>query len=98
MEKYISIYLQNVPIDLHQLNEALKNQDFKAISSLAHKIKGNASYLGVEEVLSQLVILEKMKHNVENTNEITNIVTRVNLIVEQSISELNNYIVELKKS
>ncbi len=98
MEKYISIYLQNVPVDLQQLNEALKNQDFKAISSLAHKIKGNASYLGVEEVLSQLVILEKMKHNVENTNEITNIVTRVNLIVEQSISELNNYIVELKKS
>ena len=97
IEKYISIYLQTVPTDLKELQIAVNDKNFKALSSVAHKLKGNASYLGVEDVLSELNELEKMKHFKENTNEITNIVDKVSLIIEQSISELNNYILELNK-
>ena len=77
-----------------QLDEAINKGDYETMSSLAHKIKGNASYLGVESVIKDLTLLEKTNGSSENTNEITNIAKRVTSILEQSLIELNQHILE----
>ena len=92
--KYINIYLDNIPKDLKGFNAAINEGDYETMSSLAHKIKGNASYLGVESVIKDLTLLEKTNGSSENTNEITNIAKRVTSILEQSLIELNQHILE----
>jgi signal transduction histidine kinase/DNA-binding response OmpR family regulator len=95
--KYLSIYLENVPADLKKLNHNLKKENYKEVISIAHKIKGNVSYLGVESVLSDLSALEKLNGDEVNTNEITIIANRVNGIITQSIEELKKHVLEYKK-
>jgi CheY-like chemotaxis protein/HPt (histidine-containing phosphotransfer) domain-containing protein len=95
--KYLSIYLENVPADLKKLNQSLKKENYNEVASIAHKIKGNVSYLGVDSVVNDLVALEKLNGDVENTNEITIIANRVNDIITQSIDELKDYVKEYKK-
>lgn len=95
--KYLSIYLENVPADLKKLNQSLKKENYNEVASIAHKIKGNVSYLGVESVVNDLVALEKLNGDVENTNEITIIANRVNDIITQSIDELKIHLKEYKK-
>jgi response regulator RpfG family c-di-GMP phosphodiesterase len=92
--KYINIYLDNIPKDLKGFNAAVDKGDYETMSSLAHKIKGNASYPGVESVIKDLTLLEKTNGSSENTNEITNIAKRVTSILEQSLIELNQHILE----
>ena len=95
--KYLSIYLENVPADLKKLNQSLKKENYNEVASIAHKIKGNVSYLGVDSVVNDLVALEKLNGDVENTNEITIIANRVNDIITQSIDELKDHVKEYKK-
>ena len=95
--KYLSIYLENVPEDLKKLNQNLKKGNYEEVASMAHKIKGNVSYLGVESVVSDLVALEKLNGDAVNTNEITIIANRVNGIIHQSIGELKDQVLEYKK-
>ncbi len=95
--KYLSIYLENVPADLKKLNQSIKKENYNEVASIAHKIKGNVSYLGVDSVVNDLVALEKLNGDVENTNEITIIANRVNDIISQSIDELKNHLKEYKK-
>ena len=95
--KYLSIYLENVPSDLKILNQNLKKENYKEVASIAHKIKGNVSYLGVESVISDLASLEKLNGDEENTNEITIIANRVNGVIAQSIKELKDHVLEYKK-
>ena len=89
--KYIDLYLNSVPSDMEKMKKALKLKDFKALSSLAHKLKGNAGYMGLNALLSSLDSLEKLIENDENSKEITIIVNRVESIIALSIDELKSY-------
>jgi len=89
--KYINLYLESVPMDLEKMKKALQEKKFTALSKIAHKLKGNAGYMGLNELLLCLDKLENLIENDEKSNEIIIIVNRVESIITLSIDELKSY-------
>ncbi len=50
IQKYIGIFLQNVPVDLEQLTKFYNERDFAGFRETAHKIKGNVAYMGIKNL------------------------------------------------
>jgi CheY-like chemotaxis protein/HPt (histidine-containing phosphotransfer) domain-containing protein len=97
LEKYITIFFNNVPSDLESLKEAVVSQKWEALGKIAHKIKGNVSYMGITSIKKELQILEKVNKEVGDLEEIADIVNRVEIVLELAIKELKEIKGELKE-
>jgi len=86
--KYINLYLDKVPEDFKKIKTCIKNSDYNKIAELAHKIKGNAGYLGVNSAFPYLEKLENIKKNSDKSNNIVSIVSNLEEILEKSFNEL----------
>jgi signal transduction histidine kinase/CheY-like chemotaxis protein/HPt (histidine-containing phosphotransfer) domain-containing protein len=97
LEKYITIFFNNVPSDLESLKEAVVSQKWEELGKIAHKIKGNVSYMGITSIKKELQILEKVNKEVGDLEEIADIVNRVEIVLELAIKELEEIKGELKE-
>jgi len=97
LEKYISIFFNNIPGDLESLKEAVDSQKWEELGKVAHKIKGNVGYMGITSIKKELQILEKVNKEVGDLEEIADIVNRVDLVLELAIKELKEIKNELKE-
>ena len=59
MNKYISMFLENGPRLLTNIEQALKNNDYPSIKIAAHSLKPQLSYMGVKEEVSKIFIIEQ---------------------------------------
>ncbi|HYG52720.1 MAG TPA: response regulator [Flavobacteriales bacterium] len=50
IQKYIGIFLQNVPHDLEVLRKAYNEKNYVSFKETAHKIKGNVAYMGIKNL------------------------------------------------
>ena len=97
LDKYISIFLKNVPNDLEALKNAYGSRKWEELRGVAHKIKGNIGYMGIAIIEKELEFLEKVNKEVGDLGEIADIVNRVEIVLELSIKELNKIKGELKE-
>ena len=96
LDKYISIFLNNVPSDLEALKEAFDSQKWEEMREIVHKMKGNVGYMGITLIKKELQILEKVNKEVGDLEEIADIVNKVEIVVELAIQELKKIKGELK--
>ena len=61
--KYLKISIQSIPEDLEAMKIQLDHEDWEMIGRTAHKMKSNASYMGMQKALDTLILLEKLKNN-----------------------------------
>jgi len=60
IKKYIKISLVSLPADLEKIKSYLDHEDWSLLSQTAHKMKSNASYMGMDVVLNILNRVEKL--------------------------------------
>lgn len=95
--KYIDIYLKQVPEDLEKLKEAFERHEWEDLAKLAHKIKGNVGYMGIDSIREDLITLEKQKEQVGNIDDISDLVGKIEEIIEKSIISLKKVKKEICK-
>ena len=61
--KYLKISIQSIPEDLEAMKAHLDHEDWEMVGRTAHKMKSNASYMGMQKALDTLILLEKLKNN-----------------------------------
>ena len=66
----ITVFLEEVPIDLEALEAAIEAQDFENVYKLAHKIKPNVDLLGMEQTRATALEIETLGKSSENRAEI----------------------------
>lgn len=72
METIISLFKEDTPVQLENLQAAIEQEDYKKIKHFAHTIKGSASNLSAVEVVKQAKNLEKLsleKSSIEQINK-----------------------------
>lgn len=57
--KMFEVFLLTVPKDLEALHDAVSEKDFIAIKTLAHKLKTNFQFVGLNKISSLLESIEK---------------------------------------
>ncbi len=86
----VSVFLEEVPVDLEALEDAVTSKNFEQIYKLAHKIKPNVDLMGMEQTRANALDIELMGKNVGSMDEITSKFSSLKKDVLQVISELHN--------
>lgn len=84
----ISVFLEEVPQDLEDLEKAITNNDYDNVYKLAHKIKPNVDLLGMEQSRAVALEIETLGKNAENKEEIERKFPLLKKDILQVISEL----------
>ncbi len=90
MQTYISIFLKNIPNDVETMLELLNSKDWDQLKVIAHKIKGNASYMGIKKLGDIIPIIETNCVEGTDLDEIPPLVKQVAQICNKAIKELES--------
>lgn len=84
----ISVFLDEVPEDLRNLEEALAEENHEQVYKLAHKIKPNVDLLGMEQTRERALQIETLGKNEANMSEIKEIFPTLKKDINQVVAEL----------
>jgi len=84
----ISVFLEEVPQDLEDLENALNQQNHDQVYKLAHKIKPNVDLLGMEQTREAALQMETLGKNEASISEIQQIFPALKKDIHQVVSEL----------
>ncbi len=84
----ISVFLEEVPQDLEDLEEALEQQNYEQVYQLAHKIKPNVDLLGMEQTRAAASEIEMLGKSAANMLEIQKVFPSLKKDIFQVVSEL----------
>jgi HPt (histidine-containing phosphotransfer) domain-containing protein len=84
----ISVFLEEVPQDLEDLENAIKKGDYENVYKLAHKIKPNVDLLGMEQSRIIALEIETLGKDPQNSGEIEKKFPLLKTDIHQVISEL----------
>ncbi len=84
----ISVFLEEVPQDLSDLEIALTEGNHEKVYQLAHKIKPNVDLLGMEQTREAALQIETLGKNAANMSEIEKVFPVLKTDIEQVVSEL----------
>lgn len=88
-KKYISLFLENAPKLLHQLQIGIDQDDFDAIKIAAHSLKTQFNYMGVKEELSHVQEIERLASRSEQFELIVNLNEQLKQVAAQAFSEMS---------
>lgn len=84
----VSVFLEEVPQDLEDLEQALSERNYEKVYKLAHKIKPNVDLLGMEQTRAAALQIETLGKNENNSAEIAKIFPLLKKDIHQVVSEL----------
>lgn len=91
-KKYVSIFLQNAPKQIQQLQNGLDKHDYEMIKIAAHSLKTQLNYMGVKEELSHVFELEQMASHTHKHQEIEELIMNLKKVAARAFEELEDYI------
>ncbi|SNZ02078.1 Hpt domain-containing protein [Flagellimonas pacifica] len=84
----VSVFLEEVPADLEDLEKAINERDYENVYKLAHKIKPNVDLLGMEQTRATALEIETLGKSSTSMEEIEQKFPLLKKDVLQVISEL----------
>jgi CheY-like chemotaxis protein len=91
-KKYISIFLQNAPKLLAQMQKGFDNNDTEMIKISAHSLKTQLNYMGVKEELSHVQEIEQMATHEHKKDIIKALIDNLQRICLRAFKELEEYV------
>lgn len=85
----ISVFLEEVPQDLEELETALDQQNHDRVYKLAHKIKPNVDLLGMEQTRAVALQVETLGKNRASIEEIRRVFPMLKKDIHQVVAELH---------
>lgn len=85
----ISVFLEEVPQDLEELETALDQQNHERVYKLAHKIKPNVDLLGMEQTRAVALQVETLGKNKASIEEIRRVFPMLKKDIHQVVAELH---------
>ncbi len=87
VKKFLNIYKTEVPEQLERLEKFIKNEDWNDVSMLAHSIKSQSKYLGIEEIVQQAYEMEKMAEKEYDLSEMAEKYNSLKILLNNVVSD-----------
>ena len=84
----ITVFLEEVPLDLEGLELALEQENYEQVYQLAHKIKPNVDLLGMDQTRAAALQIETLGKNEANMTEIREFFPVLKKDIHQVVGEL----------
>ncbi|QWX84466.1 Hpt domain-containing protein [Cellulophaga sp. HaHaR_3_176] len=88
IQSVVSVFLEEVPLDLKELEVAINQKNYESIYQLAHKIKPNVDLLGMEQTRAAAFEIESLGKKGNSGEEIDKIFPILKKDIYQVVSEL----------
>ena len=90
-DKYITMFLENGPKLLKQINDAMQKHDLSALKIAAHSMKPQLGYMGVKEEVSNIYMIEHSAAEAQSA-VLPDLVAHLNKVCEKAFQELKTII------
>ena len=90
ISEIIDVFLQQVPEELQNINEAVSKTDYPNIKKNAHSMKSSLSIMGISILVPILNEMENLGTTATNIEEIIQLNQTLNLFCMQAIEEIQN--------
>jgi CheY-like chemotaxis protein/anti-sigma regulatory factor (Ser/Thr protein kinase) len=89
MKKYIGMFLENAPKLLNRLEQGMAVQDYEEVKIAAHSLKPQMSYMGIDEELSHIFMIEQLAGSQIHTEQLPGLVSNLVRVCHQVYAELH---------
>jgi PAS domain S-box-containing protein len=90
--KMVLLFIDTVPANLKDLNNALTEKNWDMVYKMAHKLKSTLDSMGVQSVKQDVRTVEMNAKKMENLDQIPGMVARISCIVNSCIKQLQDFI------
>jgi signal transduction histidine kinase/CheY-like chemotaxis protein/HPt (histidine-containing phosphotransfer) domain-containing protein len=90
MKKYIGMFLDNAPKLLSRLEQGMTQLNYEEVKIAAHSLKPQMSYMGIDEELSHIFMIEQLAGSQTHTEQLPNLVANLKRVCEEVYRELNH--------
>lgn len=90
IQSVVSVFLEEVPVDLNDLEKALEERNYEQVYKLAHKIKPNVDLLGMEQTRAVALEIETLGKREDDMNKIAALLPLLKKDIHQVVAELKN--------
>lgn len=94
-KEFISLFLQNAPETIKDLETSFEKKDWNGVCQAAHKIKPTLSYLGMKESHLAAVKTEENAKNQKNLDEIPELIEKIKKACDKAYLELEQELKEI---
>jgi HPt (histidine-containing phosphotransfer) domain-containing protein len=84
----ITVFTEEIPGEVENLQNHLKNKDWNALRATAHKMKPSYSFMGVKELEEMVHSVEEYSGNESNLDQLPGLVSSIYSITNEVITEL----------
>jgi HPt (histidine-containing phosphotransfer) domain-containing protein len=84
----ITVFTEEIPNEIKNLEKHLANKDWVALRATAHKMKPSFSFMGVKELEDNIHAIEQNCLEEKNLDQLPGLIERIKNITEQVIAEL----------
>ena len=98
IKEIIAIFLEQNPIEISELELAIKNNDYENIRSISHKMKTSVGFIGLDLLLPKLTVIEDLAIDQKNMNEIELLFFDIKPLCEEAMHELNHHLLAIESS
>lgn len=96
IEQMLDLFLEQVPSELKQLQNEIKNSNFNNASTIAHKMKTSVGFLGISKFVEQdLELIENACKEVTESNALLSAYNRLEEILNEVYNEVKEERVHL---
>ena len=88
MRKFIQLFLTRTPESLEQMEKALAIKDFHAVTSIAHNLRPQLSYMGIAKATDLVKSIEESAKVASESGDIPEKIKMVKEIVHNAYEEL----------
>jgi len=89
VKEMIGIFLEQVPLDMNDIEAAIKETDYDTIQAISHKMKTSVGFIGLRPLLQEpLNTIESLSENHEGLEKIANKFNYLKSIIEKAEREL----------
>jgi hypothetical protein len=92
VNKMVVLFIDTVPVNLKELNNALKEKNWDMVSKMAHKLKSTLDSMGVASVKQDVKAVELNAKKMESIELIPAMVERINNVVDACIKQLHDFV------
>jgi tetratricopeptide (TPR) repeat protein len=89
MKKYIGMFLENAPKLLSRLEQGMAVQDYEEVKIAANSLKPQMSYMGIDEELSHIFMIEQLAGSQIHTEQLPGLVSNLVRVCHQVYAELH---------
>lgn len=90
VQQMITIFVNQTPPAVEQLEESLLNKDFVTLKAVAHKMKPSFSFVGVNSLREKVEALEKNAMQPTDISTMDKLIKEIKTVALTAVKELEN--------